>query len=133
MRSRDDTHDSAMKKLEQAALKLAKGDGVTPTEMVGRLKEASGFGETMVNLALKNLFNGRKIELNGSFKIAVVKTVPTAPQIGDFYTDPIGKITCIGLAENYVVVRRAGCIPFVMSFKDWEAKRKVCVENATAQ
>lgn len=46
------------------------------------------------------------------------------PQVGDYYHDDFGRMVCVAIAVNYAVVRRKGCIPFVMTFAEWERKRK---------
>lgn len=44
------------------------------------------------------------------------------PKVGDFYLDQYGKIEIKAVLENYVVVRRKGCIPFCMALAEWRRK-----------
>lgn len=45
-----------------------------------------------------------------------------APKRGDELTDEHGTIRCMGVIDGYVMHRRSGCMPMVMSVKDWAKK-----------
>lgn len=38
---------------------------------------------------------------------------------GERRTDKLGPIRCMADAQNYVMVRRPGCMPFVLARRDW--------------
>lgn len=45
-----------------------------------------------------------------------------APKRDDEFADEHGTIRCMGVIDGYVMCRRPGCMPIVMSVKDWAKK-----------
>lgn len=41
------------------------------------------------------------------------------PKRNHVRSDNISEIRCMSCAENYVMVRRNGCMPFVLTIKEW--------------
>lgn len=44
------------------------------------------------------------------------------PKRGDECADDSGPIRCMAVADGYVMARRPGCVPFILTVKDWTRK-----------
>ena len=41
------------------------------------------------------------------------------PKRGDEYADGSGPIRCMAVSDSYVMARRPGCVPFILTTKGW--------------
>lgn len=44
------------------------------------------------------------------------------PRVGDQYKDELGPVTVMTTAKGYVMCRRPGAMPFVLSFEEWHQR-----------